>query len=132
MKTVVSSLWLVVCFTFRALADHPASRLLKVVVEIDADGDGTSVVDSVATYNYDRGNLVGFTVEWDLTGDGVMDRRSTSTYTYDSDGKRILTISEATSLPDGTIQSRGEVEYTYDEQDRVVGALLRADFGGDG
>src|SRR5437762_14185223 len=132
MKTVSSALWLVVCFTFTALADRPGSRLLKVVVAIDADGDGTSIVDSIATYSYDRGNLVGYTAEWDLTGDGVMDRRSTSTYTYDSEGKRILNISEAISLPDGTIQSRGKVEYMYDAQNRVVGALSMADFGGDG
>ena len=114
MKKSFAAILPVLLLAFSAPAADPKYRLAQLVLEVDADADGTSLPFLVVTYTYDGDRLIRAVSEFDTNQDGMMDRQDTSIWTYNADGQRVVATNESRTIPDGTITARSTTSYEYE------------------
>src|SRR2546422_6912307 len=116
--TAIVSALLLAC---AAPAADPKYRLAQLVLEVDADANGTSLPYLVVTYTYDGDRLIRAVSEFDTNRDGIMDVQHTSSWTYNADGQRVVVTNESRTIPDGMITARSTTRYEYNDQGRLIG-----------
>jgi hypothetical protein len=132
MKKSFAAVVPVLLLAFSAPAANPKFIIAKVVLEIDANGDGTSLPFSVVTYTYDGDQLIRAVSEFDRNQNGIMDVQYTSTWTYNVDGQRVAATNASRTIPAGTITSRSATSYEYNDQGTLIGELFETDRNADG